>query len=121
MAVPFEVLDVCEPTGVIRIRIRTGDKPDHFFENGLVAGNRQWALATEAVLFLRLAEEFLEDGMVQVRQPHHKSPATRTHIDRHVSRRHICRDAAGRDSGLVPPPPQHLANPHNVADFAAFS
>ena len=93
VAIPFKVLDVHEPTGVTRIR--PGNKPDHFFENGFVAGDRQWALVSEAVLFLGLDKEFLKDGMVQVRRTHHESPATRPDADRHVSRRHIGWDATG--------------------------
>ncbi|KAL4283538.1 hypothetical protein GQ457_16G013260 [Hibiscus cannabinus] len=102
-------------------RVRPGNDPDHFFENGLVAGDGQWALVTEPVLFLRLDKEFLKDRMVQVCCAHYVSPATRPHADSHVSRRDIGRDPAGRHASLVPPPTQHLTKPHNVADFAAFS
>ncbi|KAL4295839.1 hypothetical protein GQ457_12G030840 [Hibiscus cannabinus] len=59
--------------------------------------------------------------MVQVRRAHNESTATRPHAHSNVSRRYIGRDAAGRHASLVPPPPQHLSEPHNVADFAAFS
>ncbi|KAK8707909.1 hypothetical protein V6N13_058960 [Hibiscus sabdariffa] len=102
-------------------RLRPGNNPDHFFKNGLVAGDRQWALVTEPVLFLGLDKELLKDGMVQVRRAHNESTATRSHADSNVSRRYIGRDTAGRHASLVPPPPQHLSEPHNVADFAAFS
>ncbi|KAL4335373.1 hypothetical protein GQ457_07G026920 [Hibiscus cannabinus] len=59
--------------------------------------------------------------MIQVRGAHHESSATRPNANRNVSRRNIRWDAAGRHAGLVPPPPQHLSKPHNVADFTASS
>ncbi|KAL4308124.1 hypothetical protein GQ457_01G025770 [Hibiscus cannabinus] len=92
VAIPFKLI---EPGPRRLIRVRHGNEPNHFFENRLVAGDRQWALVAEPVLFLRLDKEFLEYGMVQVRRPHHESPATRPDADRHVTRRHIRWNAAG--------------------------
>ena len=63
--------------------------------------------------------------MVQVRRAHDEPGAVDAHADRHVSRGHIGRRSSSTravrgHAGLVAPAPQHLAEPNNVANFAAF-
>lgn len=72
-------------------RIRPGDKPDRFLENRFFTRDNQRPLVHETELFLSLYEEITQDRMVQVRRAHHKSPATATHTDCHVSRWNIRR------------------------------
>ncbi|KAJ4821811.1 hypothetical protein Tsubulata_034228 [Turnera subulata] len=117
VAVSLEILEIHEPGRVFPGLVGSGNVADHFLEHGLLAGDRQWALVGEPVLLLGLYEELLEDGVVQVRRADHKPRAAVPHADRHVSRRDIRRRPARRcrrrrHPRLVPPPPQHLAEPH---------
>lgn len=122
--VPLEVLEVGGPG----VAVGPGDKAEDLLEEGLVAGDGEGPVVGEPVLLLRLDEELPEDGVVQVRRPHHEPPAPLPHAHYHVTRRHVGRDAGPPFGGggcrgrprLAPPPPQHLPQPHDVADLAAF-
>ena len=59
--------------------------------------------------------------MVQVSGSDDEPPAAGSNADSHMSGGYVGRDAVSRHSGLVAPPSEHLPEPDNVADFAAFS
>lgn len=118
VAVSLEVLEIDEAGRVTRLG--SGNQPEDLLEERLVAGNGERTLVGEAVLFLGLNEEFLEDWVVQVRRAHDESPAAPAHADRHVPGGDIGRYAVGGHAGLVAPAPQQLPEPHNVADLTAF-
>lgn len=58
-------------------------------EEHFVAGDDQWTVVGETVLFFGLKEKLLEDGVVQVSCAHHESGEVGAYADRHVSCRHI--------------------------------
>ena len=74
-------------------RFAPGHYSEDLLEHRLVAGNRQGTVVGEAVLFLGLEEERLEDGVVQVRRAHDEPPVPAPHADR---------DVAGWDVGRNP-------------------
>lgn len=116
VAAPLEVLEAQEPTGATGIGPR--NDAQHLLEEGLVAGDGQGPVVGEAVLFLGLNQELLEDRVVQVRRAHDEPPAAAPHAYRHVSRRHVGRRRLGRSDARLPAPPlQHLADSDNVPDL----
>lgn len=119
MAVSLEIIQIPEPARVGRLG--SGDEPDHFFEDRLVAGDGQGALIGEPVLLLGLDQKFLENRVVQVGRPDDEPPAAGSDADGYVAGGDVGGDAVGGHTGLVAPPSEHLAEPDNVPDFAAFS
>lgn len=126
-AASLEVLYVYKPSRVSRAG--SGNEHEDLLEHVLVTWYSQGSLISEAVLFLGLSQELLEDGVVKVRRAYNESPAGATHGDRHVSRRHIGRyaccggDAVGGGGGggcVLAPLPEHLPDSDNVTDFVAF-
>lgn len=99
------------------------DESEDLLEQRLVARDRERSgVIGEAVLLLRQAEEAPEDRVVEERRAHHESPAAAPDGDRHVPRRHVRRQAVagGGRRRLLPPRPQHLADPHDLSDFVAL-
>eukprot|EP00268_Persea_americana_P051792 TRINITY_DN5745_c0_g1_i1.p1 TRINITY_DN5745_c0_g1~~TRINITY_DN5745_c0_g1_i1.p1 ORF type:complete len:188 (-),score=5.64 TRINITY_DN5745_c0_g1_i1:9-572(-) len=112
-------------------QVFSGHESEDLFEHRLVARDREWARVAEPELLLGLREKLLEERVVQIRGADHESPRIGAHADRYVARGHVGRNPSrwgpsrgvdlGCYGGLGPPAAEHLAEPDNVLDLAAFS
>lgn len=119
MTITLKIVQFHEPTRVGRLG--SGDEPDDFFKYRLFARNCQRALIGEPVLLFGLNQKLLENRVVQVSGPDDEAPAAGSDTDSHMSGGYVGRDAISGHSSLVAPPSEHLSEPDNVPDFAAFS
>lgn len=123
--------DIPDTVTVTAPRVLSGHESEDLFEHRLVARDREWARVAEPELLLGLHEKLLEERVVQIRGADHESPRIGAHADRYVARGHVCRNPALRGpsrgvdlgccGGLGPPAAEHLAEPDDVLDLAAFS
>ena len=102
-------------------RLGPGHHSEDLLEHRLVAGNRERAVVSEAVLLLGFKEQRLEDGVVRVRRAHNEPPAPAPHADRHVAGWDVWRDpnATTWRCSLPSPATEHFPDPHNVPDLVA--
>lgn len=119
MGAPRQIVRIERTRGGTHPGIVPGDESQDVLEDRLVAWDREWATVGETVLLLGLQEQLFEEGMVEKRGADYESLRIRTHADRYVARGDVCRDPDGQ--GPAPQPPEHLAEPHDLPDFAGFS
>lgn len=115
MATPalLEIFQAGEP------RRRGGDVTEDLLKERLIARDGERSGMREAVLLLSLGEESTEHRVVEMSRTNNESPTATPHTHHHMPRRYIRWPVLPRRPSS--PPSEHLPEPHDVPDLAAFS